>query len=99
MVRHSLYEGGGETGPAGLYNKHDDDIYIYYVYVLCVLCVSVCTAEWEKLWSRLPAHLQPFFRFLAHILTIFDKKYRILTCRDKREFFLIVLKQNNVQVC
>ena len=30
------------------------------------------------------------------ILTIFDKKYRILTRRDKRESYLIVLQQNNV---
>ena len=37
-----------------------------------------------------------FFRLLAHILTIFDKKYRILTRRDKRESNLIVLQQNNV---
>ena len=30
------------------------------------------------------------------VLTIFDKKYRILTHRDKRESYLIVLQQNNV---
>ena len=40
-----------------------------------------------------------FFRLLARILTIFDKKYRILTCRDKRESYLIVLQQYNVEVC
>ena len=38
-------------------------------------------ADWEKVWSRLSAHLEPFFRLLARILTIFDKKFRILTCR------------------
>ena len=37
-----------------------------------------------------------FFWLIAHILTIFDKKYRILTRRDKRESYLIVLQQNNV---
>ena len=37
-----------------------------------------------------------FFRLIARILTIFDKKYRILTHRDKRESYLIVLQQNNV---
>ena len=37
-----------------------------------------------------------FFWLLARILTIFDKKYRILTCRDKRESYLNVLQQNNV---
>ena len=52
--------------------------------------------EWEKVWSRLSAYLQPFFQLLARILTIFDKKYRILTCRGKRESYLIVLQQNNV---
>ena len=39
-----------------------------------------------------------FFRLIARILTIFDKKYRILTRRDKRESYLIVLQQNNVYV-
>ena len=52
--------------------------------------------EWDKVWSRLSSHLQPFFWLIAHILTIFDKKYRILTRRDKRESYLIVLQQNNV---
>ena len=38
--------------------------------------------EWDKVWSRLSSHLQPFFFWLiAPILTIFDKKYRILTNR------------------
>ena len=37
-----------------------------------------------------------FFWLIAHILTIFDKKYRTLTCCDKRESYLIVLQQNNV---
>ena len=37
-----------------------------------------------------------FFRLIARILTIFDKKYRILPCCDKRESYLIVLQQNNV---
>ena len=26
-----------------------------------------CPPEWEKVWSRLSSHLQPFFRLLAHI--------------------------------
>ena len=37
-----------------------------------------------------------FFWLIARILTIFDKKYRILTRCDKRESYLIVLQQNNV---
>ena len=37
-----------------------------------------------------------FIRLVARILTTFDNKYRILTCRDKRESYLIVLQQNNV---
>ena len=58
---------------------------------------DVCRlTEWEKVWSRLSA---PFFRLFAHSLTILDKKYRILTCRDKKESYLIVLQQNNVYVC
>ena len=36
------------------------------------------------------------FWLIARILTIVDKKYRILTRRDKRESFLIVLQQNNI---
>ena len=43
--------------------------------------------------------LWAMFQLLARILTIFDKKYRILMCRDKRESYFIVLQQNNVQVC
>ena len=46
-------------------------------------------AEWNKVWSRLLSHLQPFFWLIARILTIVDKKYRILTRRDKRESYLI----------
>ena len=36
MVRHSLYEGGGETGPASLYNKHDD------LSIMYTFCMFVC---------------------------------------------------------
>ena len=57
---------------------------------------NMLNAEWEKVWSRLSAHLQPFFWLLVRILTIFGKKYRILTCRDKSESYLFVLQQNNV---
>ena len=47
------------------------------------------TPEWDKVWSRLSSHLQPFFwLIIARIFTIFDKKYRILTHRDKRESYL-----------
>ena len=31
------------------------------------------------MWKQLAAHLNPFFRFTVHILTIRDKKYRILS--------------------
>ena len=36
--------------------------------------------------------------FLAHSANFknVDKKYRILTCRDKRKSYLIVWQQNNV---
>ena len=40
--------------------------------------------------------LAAIFRLLGRILTIFDKKYRILTYRDKRESYSIALQQNNV---
>ena len=40
--------------------------------------------------------LAVIFWLIARILTIFNKKYRILTRRDKRESYLIVLQQNNV---
>ena len=59
-------------------------------------CKEYMESEWEKVWSRLSAHLQPFFWLIARILTIFDKKYPILTCCDKRESYLIILQQNNV---
>ena len=36
-------------------------------------------ARWDKVWSRLSAHFQPFFQLLAHILTIFNKKYHVAT--------------------
>jgi len=49
----------------------------------------------ESVESALTA-LAAIFQLLARILTIFDKKYRILMCRDKREFYLIVLQENNV---
>ena len=37
-----------------------------------------------------------WWKKLANILTIFDNKYHILTRRDKRKSYLIVLQQNNV---
>ena len=63
---------------------------------LCSSEIPFDKAEWEKVWIRLSAHLQPFFWPIGRILTIFDKKYRIFTRRDKRESYLIVLQQNNV---
>ena len=54
-------------------------------------CCKSLTQQWEKVWRRLSAHLQPFFRLLVRMFTIFDKKYRILTCRDKRESYLVLL--------
>ena len=46
--------------------------------------LSWCCSEWDKVWSRLSSHLQPFFWLFARTSTIFDKKYRILMRRDKR---------------
>ena len=45
----------------------------------------------ESVESALSA-LAAIFWLLARILTIFNKKYSILTCRDKRESYLIVLQ-------
>ena len=45
---------------------------------LCSSEIPFDKAEWEKVWIRLSAHLQPFFWPIGRILTIFDKKYRIL---------------------
>ena len=39
-----------------------------------------------------------FVQLIACILIIFDKRYCILTCHDKRESNFIVLQQNKVQV-
>ena len=41
-------------------------------------------SKWEKVWSWLSSHLQPFFWLIARILTIFDKKY---ASRQKRVLF------------
>ena len=60
------------------------------------LMISKVIAEWDKVWSRLSSHLQPFFWLIARILTIFAKKCRILTRRNKRESYSIVFQQNNV---
>ena len=46
-------------------------------------------AEWNKVWSRLSAYFQTFFRLLIRILTIFGKKYHIITCCDKREWLSV----------
>ena len=45
---------------------------------LCSSEIPFDKAEWEKVWIWLSAHLQPFFWPIGRILTIFDKKYRIL---------------------
>ena len=63
----------------------------HHINILIITIIIDYKAEWEKVWSRLSAHLQPFFRLLARILTIFDKKYHILTCCDKRESYLVLL--------
>ena len=72
MVRHSLYEGGGETGPAGLYNKHDDIyIYILCIRLVCLMCVCLYRRVGEIVESALRALAAIFFgSFLAHILTL-----------------------------
>ena len=61
--------------------------------------LTLLTPECDKVWSRLSSHLLPFFWLIARLLKISDKKYRILTRRDKRDSYLNVLQQNNVQVC
>ena len=63
--------------------------------------LTLLTSEKDKVWSGLSSHLQPFFWLIALISKMFDKKYRILTRRDKRDSYLNVLQQNNVhvQVC
>ena len=43
--------------------------------------------------------LLALFWLLARVLTIFDKKYSILTWCEIKELFLIVLQQNNVNAC
>ena len=47
----------------------------------------------QSVESALIALAAIFFWLIARILTIFDNKYRILTHRDKRESYLIVLQQ------
>ena len=50
----------------------------------------------ESVESALSALAVIFLAYLlVHILKIFDKKYRILTCRDKRESYSIGLQQIN----
>ena len=52
----------------------------------------------ESVESALSA-LAAIFWLLARILKKVDKKYCSLTCRDKRESYLIVLQQNSILVC
>ena len=52
--------------------------------------------EWDKVWSRLSSHLQPFFLAHSAFFNNFRQKYRILTRRGKSESYFIVLQQNNV---
>ena len=72
---------------------------------LCeLLCATVDLVFIDPLGSRVGQSVESalialaaiFFWLIAHILTIFDKKYCILTSCDKRESYLIVLQQNNV---
>ena len=55
------------------------------------LCTSFVHLEtdWKKVWSRLSAHFQTFFRLIAHISKFCDKKYRTLTVCDKKHPFLV----------
>ena len=68
------------------------------LFLLLPLATAVITNTrvGESVESALSALAAIFFWLLAPILTIFDKKYSILTCHDKRESYLIVLQQNNV---
>ena len=52
----------------------------------------------HAIWNRVGQSVESALIALAAIFffTIFDKKYRILMRRDKRESYLIVLQQNNV---
>ena len=58
------------------------------------LVILICRVG-ERVESALSA-LAAIFLAPNAVLTIFVKKYRILTSRDKRESYLIVLQQNNV---
>ena len=50
--------------------------------------MQLMQAKWGKVWSRLAAHLQTFFRLLARTLTIFDKKIPYFdVLRQKRVLF------------
>ena len=49
--------------------------------------------EWDKVWSRLSSHLQPFFSAHNAYFNNFRQKIPYLTRRDKRESYLIVLQK------
>ena len=71
---------------------------------LCeLLCATVDLVFIDPLGSRVGQSVESalialaaIFWLIAHISTIFNKKYGILMRRDKRESYLIVLQQNNV---
>ena len=44
-------------------------------------------ADQEKMWSQLAAHLKPFLRLIACIVTLRDKKYSVLTFHAKTVVF------------
>ena len=69
---------------------------------LCeLLCATVDLVFIDPLGSRVGQSVESALIalaaiFLAHRAYFFDKKYRVLTHRDKRESYLIVLQQSNV---
>ena len=68
--------------------KHPQQAYCPLFLTDCVSTWASKRAAWEKAWRRLSAHLQPFFRLLAHILSIFDKKIPYFDVpRQKRVLF------------
>ena len=67
----------------------------------CLLMGTLNINRWLiKMRSQLAARFMPFSSaHSAYILTFCDKKYSILTFRDKTELYLTVLQQNNTEAC
>ena len=66
-----------------------------HMMITLIIVKMTLTSERDKMQTQLAAHIKPSFSALGSYSTFRDKKYCIMTFKDKTELYYIVLQQYN----